>query len=554
MAQAFSSLSVYRLRSGGKDARFQDFIDPKKKPSLHRLKGRYNFDAELFVAPPDEKPPGWLEPLKVGFEGLNEIPDSVKNDAVLILSVNHGKELVFFAITFGFGRFLLRPSTIERNYGLRVALNAIYPKHGKGQKLDPERLRSVDSKTVAETTLRTRRQVDRISDFERFNVDVERDLLSGLTGTPLETDLWGRRIDGSDAVHVHRAVAFAQLGDICRQFEKYSKKVPRDFEWVDNIFVVREPLLVETLRNRVLGRIRRDDVENLELAPPELVEWSDIDHFAFSFAIEEPFSDPNIEEYVSRLRARNKLDGLTLNQLMSGHRLIAFDADGNEINDWTVFRALSGGLEHRSPTYVLSEGDFFEVKADYMDDLDAALGKLTEFTAELPESRPNWSEDRYNREAAALAGNFLLDKMTVRLTARTTPIEICDVLTSDKNLIHVKRKVNAPSLSHLFSQGIVSADLLLMNAEFRTKARQRIASLERSRHINNRFSKLFPTQRGITASSFTIVFGIIEKWKGKTLIERLPFFSKVNLRRCVHELSRMGYKVEYKRIDIEPHR
>jgi uncharacterized protein (TIGR04141 family) len=107
-----------------------------------------------------------------------------------------------------------------------------------------------------------------------------------------------------------------------------------------------------------------------------------------------------------------------------------------------------------------------------------------------------------------------------------------------------------PSLSHLFSQGIVSADLLLMNGEFREKARQRIAGLEKTRHVGTRFSQLFPSQRGITASSFRVVFAIIENWKNKTLAQRLPFFSKVNLRRCVHDFSRMGYRVAYKRIDL----
>lgn len=89
-----------------------------------------------------------------------------------------------------------------------------------------------------------------------------------------------------------------------------------------------------------------------------------------------------------------------------------------------------------------------------------------------------------------------------------------------------------------------------MNDEFRRKVRQRIAGLEKARHVANRFSKLFPAKRGITASSFTVVFGVIENWKKKTLAQRLPFFSKVNLRRCVHDLSRMGYNVAYKRIQV----
>lgn len=430
MAEQFSSLTVYRLRNEigqGSVTSFGDFIDPKKKATRHQLKDRFDFNAELFVSPPDEKSPGWLEPLKIGFDGLDEIPDSVRNNAVLIISVKRGKQMLYFAITFGFGRFLLRPGSIERNYGLRVALNAIYPKHSKGQKLDPERLRSVDSKTVAQTTLRTRRQVDRKSDFESFNVDTERDLLNGLTGTPFDTATWGNRIDGSDAIHLHRAVSFDQLGAICLQFENHSGKVPHDFEWVDNIFTVREPLLVEALKNHVLEMIRGENVEDLELAPPELVAWSDIDHFTFSFAPEEAFSDPNIDEYLSRLRSKNKLTGLTLGQLTAGHRLIAFDGNGEEISDWTVFSCLSGEVGHHSPTHILSEGDFFEVKSRYMDDLDAMLNQLEEFNGTLPDSRLNWSEDRYNREAAALAGNFLLDKMTVKLTARTAPIEICDI-------------------------------------------------------------------------------------------------------------------------------
>src|SRR5436305_14804106 len=66
MAQAFSSLTVYRLRKDGLVSEFKDFIDPKKKASRHQLKARFDFDAELFVAPADEKPPNWLEPLKTG--------------------------------------------------------------------------------------------------------------------------------------------------------------------------------------------------------------------------------------------------------------------------------------------------------------------------------------------------------------------------------------------------------------------------------------------------------------------------------------------------------
>lgn len=549
MAAEFSSLSIYRLRDkldGHPIKNFTDFIDPRKRPTSHNLKGRYDFKAQLFVEPPEEKPPGWIEPLKVGFGALDEIPDSVRNNAVLILSVKHRQQEIHFAATFGSGRFLLRSDSFERNYGLRVALNAIYPRRVKGQKQDPLRLRSVDSKTVAETTQRTRRQVDRKSDFETFNIDIERDLLSGLTGTPYDLKIWGKRIDGADALHLHRPVPFKLLGDICLQLESNSKTVPDEFAWVDNIFPAREPALIQTLRARVLQMIRTEKFAGLELAPPELVEWSDIDHFSFSFDREEQFSEPAIDIYTSALKRRNKLDSLTLPQLVSGHRLIAFNADDEEIDSWTVFESLSGEIAHRSPAYILSEGGFYEVKKGYMDELDRALGKIHEFTGNLPRSQHRWSEDRYNKAAAEMPGNFLLDKMTVKLDSRTTPIEICDVLSASRALIHVKRKLNSSSLSHLFSQGLVSADLLLMSAEFRHMAREKIITLEKKRKAGHRFSQLLPANRGITASAFTVVYGIIADWKGQTLAERLPFFSKINLRRCVHDLTRMGYAVAFK--------
>ena len=551
MSQPFSSLTLYRLHDkidSKPVQKFDTFIDPDKRTTSHDLKATFDFQARLFVAPPEEGPPAWLEPLEAGFGELKDIPDSVNNTAVLILRIKNGTRPLYFAATFGAGRFLLRSDSFRRNYGLRVAINAIYPKDQEDHSFDFERIRSVESKTIAASVLRTLRQFDRKSDFESFEIDTQRDLLRGMTGKPFDPELWGTRIDGSDAVHLHRSVHFKQLGEICLQLEKHSKNIPREFSWIENIFPVRVSTTIEDLKQTVVEMIRSENIPNLELGPPVLVEWGDIDHFRFSFDSNHKFTDPTIDEYISRLRARHKLSSLTLRQLTTGHRLLAFKTDGNLAGKWTIFQCLNGEIEHHSPKYILSEGEFFEVKAQYMDDLDVFIGKLQPFTGSLPASRSTWSEDRYNKEAAKAKGNFLLDKMTVRLTSRTTPIEICDILTSARSLIHVKKKLNSSSLSHLFSQGLVSADLLLMSEEFRKKARQRIAALEKQRSLGNGFSKLFPTHKGITASNFSVVYAIIANWKNKTLSAALPFFGKINLRRCAQDLKRMGYQLAYSQI------
>jgi uncharacterized protein (TIGR04141 family) len=561
MGKPFSSLSLYRLRdqvNSSTTEKYVHFIEPKKKTTAYDLRGSYDFGARLFVAPPEVGPPSWLEPLKAGFGELKQIPNSVSNSAVLIIEVKRSKRALHFAATFGAGRFLLKSGTFERNYGLRVAINTIYPKRKSGHDLSLDRIRSVDSRKVSANVLRTRRQVDRIADFESFEIDTQQDLLSGLTGIPSDTAAWGKRIDGSDAIHLHFPVPFDQLGKVCLEAERKAGGIPDEFSWIDNIFPVRDSHIIEGLKLRVLNMIKSKNVGNLELAPPELIEWGEIDHFQFSFdsphgdaqpaSANSAFAEPSLAEYIFRLEVKNKLASLTLNQLTSSHRLLAINADGEEAGAWPVFRALSGELEHHSPTYVLSDGEFFDVKPGYMAPLDNAINKLPVFAGKLPASQRGWSEDHYNKEAAKQKGIFLLDKMTVRLTSRTTPIEICDLLTSGGSLIHVKRKLNSSSLSHLFSQGLVSADLILMSEEFRKKVHQRIRSLEHQRAAANSFSRLFPAGKGISPSAFTVVYAIIARWKQKSLSEALPFFSKVNLRRCAQDLKRMGYAVAYSQI------
>jgi uncharacterized protein (TIGR04141 family) len=326
VANSFSSLTVYRLRDtidGHRVTNFEDFIDLDKKTTSHKLVARFPFEAGLFVAPQNGEQPPWLQPLEIGFGKLSDITPPVGNSVALIIRVKSGRRNLHFALTFGAGRFLLRPDSIQRRYGFRVALNAIYRSEPKTLDLTP--LRSVDSKTVADNVIRTRRQVDRNAAFESFEVDIDRDQLSGLTGTPADKNYWGSRIDGSDSLHFGRVVPFDELGTICLQLEKHSKKLPQVFEWVDNFRVVRHATTIEHLRDKLVGMVKDEADTNLELAPPELVEWGDIAHFAFSLDPTDTLSEPSIAHYRELLNRKHKLRDLTLSQLRSSHRLMAFN-------------------------------------------------------------------------------------------------------------------------------------------------------------------------------------------------------------------------------------
>ncbi len=554
MAKEFSGLTIYRMRDhidSTPITKPDDFIDDSKKPKAYALTAHVDFEARLFVAKPDIRPPAWAGYLEQGFGKLTGLPDSVSNSAVLLVNVKHRTKDCYFAVTFGFGRFLLRPGSYERNYGLRVALNAVYPRRHQKQELDPNRIRSVDSKIIAANVLRTRRQADRRATFETFDMDIQRDLLTGLTGQPFDEKLWGGRLTGSDALSLNRPTSFDKLGALCRQIEAHSSKIPSQFSWVDKIYAVRDSALIKRLKNHIAEMIKNKETQNLELAPPELVEWGDIRNFAFSFDPTTFFAEPEIAIYIAALEKSDKLSSLTVDGLTSTHRLNAYDQSGAVIHHWPVFKCLSGEFKASTQTHLLSEGDFFDVSDDYVRELNRDLSCLKEFKGQFPASKSGEEEGTYNKRLAESSKKkyLLLDRATVHLRSGTTEIEICDVLSSRRELVHVKRKLNSSSLSHLFSQGLVSADLLLMSTEFRKVARDRIGGVKKNDGLASRLARFFP-DKGITASEFTVLYGIIAKWKNRTLAEALPFFSRVNLRRCSRDLMRMGYNVSFKRIPV----
>src|SRR5205823_3272284 len=84
-----------------------------------------------------------------------------------------------FAVTFGQGRYMVQDEALERDFGLRVVLNTVAP----------DQLKSVDAKTIEDTTVHTRRDVSHESALSAFGFDISRDLLRAVTGTPVDETL-----------------------------------------------------------------------------------------------------------------------------------------------------------------------------------------------------------------------------------------------------------------------------------------------------------------------------------------------------------------------------
>ena len=118
--------------------------------------------------------------------------------------------------------------------------------------------------------------------------------------------------------------------------------------------------------------------------------------------------------------------------------------------------------------------------------------------------------------------------MTVRLDGMgKSSIEVCDVFSSNNELIHIKKNGGSSYLSHLFNQASVSAEMLL-DESFRKK-------------VNSKFKKeIFDND--FNAKNYTVIMGIITNKNEKR--PSIPFFSKVSIRYAIDGLKRKGYNVK----------
>lgn len=173
-----------------------------------RAKGRHF--GVLFVKRDRAKKPTWLS--YFGDETELDSLDIRSRTASAVLLVKRGQR--HFAITFGYGRHLIRDGAIEPRFGLRVALNAV----------EPSRLRSVDHSRLDTVPRITREQLGKAAGLDQFGLDVERDMLRMLTGTPSDQSL-GTTISGSDQLAVMGRIPLDELGN---QLDRYAELASRD--------------------------------------------------------------------------------------------------------------------------------------------------------------------------------------------------------------------------------------------------------------------------------------------------------------------------------------
>lgn len=501
----------------------------KEDPSslnVYGLRAALPFDGIAYVQNPRFKPASWRDFLQAGAEAT--IIDVITGTAAAVLFVAAGGRK--FALTFGYGRNLLHGDCFERDFGLKVVLNTV----------DPNSVRSLDIKTFEELTLATRRQASRASSLGTFGLDVNRDLLRAVTGTPRD-ESFAKQIAGSDALTISLPIEFHELGEKCEALlvAYQSDDYKESFGFIDQVRSIRDTLLIGRLQERLLADLANGRTETMHLAPPEPIDWENISGFTYSSRrAAEVFADLDIDDMLEQIGAP---DEATVDLLKKKHIGVRYRESERSIDKWSIYSCIVYEVNIDNRLYVLSGGDWFEINPGFAQHVKDSVAQLPASSLELPPANPNEYEGQYNERVARDHGFALMDKQLIQYPGPYDKIELCDLLTPDRKFVHVKRKTSSATLSHLFAQGAISAEMFLWEIEFRARSRAKVETVESS------FVSLIPDAKP-DPGEYEVVYAVIAK-PNPAWPRSLPFFSQLNLKNTVERLRRFGFQVSLQLIE-----
>ena len=517
------TLTIYLIKKAFKD--FDSVIDEDNMSGFRKVDpdgmSANNELRRIYLKNHEIGPPDWARLLKV---------DANRTTASgLCLREVEGR---VFAIAFGSsGRFLINEAAIERRFGLMVVLNSI----------EPDSLRSIDKIVLSESGLQSRTQSSQPSDSQAFGVDIQQDLVRNVSGKAKNKNLYGSTIVGKDSLTVTIRTDLDRLDAHLKEYLDAFNRIDyrKDFSFIDNIKPCDS--VKSTELDTLLAAKLQDNDASLKywLTVPDIIAWEDHSGFLYSNSNkdEDALDDVSFETFRSSMKPSDVIDVDYLKK-KKVHRI---DSEGKRARDtWPVYKCLYAEMKlkngkDQSELYILSDGSWYRINQSFKDNVQANYEVISKkpTTVSLEDYITGEREDAYNERLAKKLGGYLFDKKNITVTGRS-PFEFCDVATSDKKLIHVKRYSGSSALSHLFNQGYVSANLML-----EPEIRKRI----NDKKIGE-FSFGNPDDE-ITTKDYEIIYGIISN---EDSVLDIPFFSKIMLVKTHKDLRNLGYDVSLVKI------
>ena len=445
--------------------------------------------------------------------------------AVLLVRIpidQSGLERIF-AVTMGYGKNMLKDDVIEERFGLKVILNTI----------KPDSLRRINKVNIGGNQKLSNEQLPLKSGINDFGLDINRDLVSNITGVSEDESYAKGMLSGGDILTLTADVDITNIVDFLEKtYKKYSLNTYKtNFGWIDQIQEVKGVRMIERLDLELIRSINASS-KSVWMAVPEIINWEEIK--GFKYKGQDIYDDIDIN--LVKESFRESLSSIT--QLKS-KRIVAISAlDDSERHSWNARRCLYGELLLDGNAYCVNSGKWYRINNEFVNQVNLDYNSTHISTIDFDDfTDSHQTENGYSVDFQKKHSDdyLVLDAQNFAYGGGHSKIELCDLLSQSKELIHIKPYTGSSTLSHLFNQAAVAAELVLSDAQFLDLANEKINELsgDRSFEITDR-------------RAIKIVFGIINKSRAE--LPPVPFFSKVSLRYTKSRLQAFGFDVSIKTI------
>lgn len=533
------TLSMRLLRT---DKTIDDAIrDTRELKEVPTTSGRLFTDQSVGTSPT------WLGFVNEFVEGEPLELENKSCAAILFLEVQSDGDGVkprTFAIAFGTGHLALDADAFERNFGLKVALNSV----ARGN------LKSLDVATLEATSFQKRIQATRKADLGGFGIDIHKDLLRLAGGVPTDTK-FAKSLAGRDALTILTKTSNDDLAAKCKAalklFEVADYK--KDYNFIDLIVPVRDRILQQSLDELVFKEVEEllaGKQSDLHLTIPDVIDPEakhEIGYFGIGFkpGTKNPYGELTIEDYIKELQGGQPHELTEMAKLKASHEIrVVVDGEGDKKRKRRIYDCFVYETTFKREQYVLFAGEWYCVEKKFFAEVEADYLALVS-TVPMIASTAAVNEQELIAELDKNPDLLNLDKVKASPSgAAGANLEPCDFLSRDKKFIHLKDGHGSAPISHLWNQGVVSAESFVRDEVFRTSLRK--SAIKRQKAAKKAgFERLLPDGRSKPVpADYKVVFGIMRHRYKRSNGLGLPFFSKVSLRAAASRIQLMGFAVE----------
>ncbi|MER7269208.1 DUF6119 family protein [Micromonospora carbonacea] len=522
------NLALYKIRDDLEDGDWglrTSAADYKPVP----VRSMSGVKLSLYVRTPKPSIPRWQkELLSIAADQGSRLLRELQNQSTgaLLLIERRGHR---FVLVYGSGRHAVDSTKIETGFGLRVAANVI----------DPESLKGVDTRSIIGSGRSQAVSMPSAGPLHRLGIEPTADLVRYLEGRP-STEL-ATGIAGGDVLRL-TLKSFSlnslaeKIDEIVAAYDSVAYK--ESFPFLD--YFVRVPRSNSELRSRLnaeVGKLLLEGSDNLDLMNPEIDRAGRPERFVLKYGRKTlelgEVSTESVSEVVSKWGVADPLSALKVN---------VFYEDVEVPRSIPLLHFVAAEIELDGRLFAPCSGVWYRVDGDHLASMNERISLLTDLTGVLPFGvwhRGYKREEDYNKHALPSGSkHMVLDKaLFYSKGGRNQKVEVCDLITAEKQLICVKKMVDSATLSHLFAQGAVSAQLLKDNRTYRDVVLGHLRRIDPNAAIGS-------------FSDWTIVFAVATDRPG-SLAKSLFFFSKVNLEIAVRAIHGTQMRVALAKIDHE---